>query len=111
MDGVEQKLDDVMGTGFVLLAIGGNAADTLRGLRAEIWENLAATPVAISLDGNPSKTVDLNSVTLDPEKISPRFMEYDGWTLLVRPDRYVAAAFTRGNVAKIETALQNWMPN
>tara|TARA_A100001037_G_scaffold26654_1_gene21578 strand:- start:600 stop:2183 length:1584 start_codon:yes stop_codon:yes gene_type:complete len=111
IDGVEQKLDDVMGPGFVLLAIGGNAANTLRGLRAEIWQKLAATPVAISLDDNQSKIVDLNPVILDPEEISPRFLEYDGWTLLVRPDRYVAAAFTRVTVAKVETALQNWMTN
>ena len=110
-DGDEQKLDEVMGPGFALLAVGGSAASALGNLSAKVWDKLAAVRISILLDGKTSENAEIAPVTLDPANASQRFEEYDGWTLVVRPDRYVAAAFSPGNEAKIEATIEAWLTN
>jgi 3-(3-hydroxy-phenyl)propionate hydroxylase len=109
--GDERKLDDVMGPGFALLAVGESATSALGSLSAEAWDKLAAVRVSILLDGKPSERRETAAVALDPANVPQRFQEYDGWTLVVRPDRYVAAAFSPGNEAKVEATIQAWLTN
>ena len=109
--GETAKLDDVMGAGFALLAIGPEAADTLATLGQTVWSQLDAkkvtlisdtpdadaTGVHIASDGGNARTSQ--TVRTTPDAMPRKLTHYKGKILLIRPDRYVAAAFTSENAA------------
>ncbi len=104
--GGEEKLDDAMGPGFALLAVGGDAAAALAHLDQPVWAHLDARRVGLSLDGlaHPDQgVVRIAGLATDalPRKLRP----YAGRILLVRPDRYVAAAFPPDRAAETAEAL------
>ena len=102
----EAKLDDVTGPGFALVAVGGDGAAALARLDQPVWAHLGAARVGLSLDGvargagNGVEVVGLSSTAL-PRKLQP----YAGKIILVRPDRYVAAAFAPAGAEDAAQAL------
>jgi 3-(3-hydroxy-phenyl)propionate hydroxylase len=89
--GETRKLDDVLGPGFALLAIAPSGADDLATLDHPLWARLDANRAALSKEGASG---DASVVRIQDGPLLHRFNKYAGKILLVRPDRYVAAAFT-----------------
>jgi 3-(3-hydroxy-phenyl)propionate hydroxylase len=91
-NGATRKLDDVLGPGFALLAIAPSGADDLAALDHPIWVRLDANPVVLTKD-EPTGSDRASVVRIEDGPLRHRFDKYAGRILLVRPDRYVAAAF------------------
>ena len=121
VSGDAAKLDDVMGAGFALLAIGSDAADRLATLAQPVWSQLDPKKVALIPDNTDPDTtgVHIGSYRADapspqivrtaPSSMPRKLAPYNGKILLIRPDRYVAAAFTPENVEAIAEALEAQM--
>jgi len=95
LDGHVHLLDDALGPGWALLAPTQGDTDPFAGLREPLWSDLNATHVLVSpaeqwprQQPGSIPVVDMQHV-LVPELwgAGPRFV-------LVRPDRYIAGAFT-----------------
>lgn len=112
-NGATAKLDDVLGTGFALLAIGDAAAAALAVLDQPIWARLDAERVALlPIDGEQRAGLTENRLRVAqiaaeamPRKLEP----YRGKILLIRPDRYVAVACSPTGVTDIADALSGLM--
>jgi 3-(3-hydroxy-phenyl)propionate hydroxylase len=111
-DGNTTKLDDVMGAGFCLLAIGTDAAAGLARLDHPVWAHLAARRVALipGITGDTEQVVSndteiLHMVGIAADAISRKLGPYKGKILLVRPDRYVAAAYAPGDAGTMAETL------
>jgi 3-(3-hydroxy-phenyl)propionate hydroxylase len=92
-DGGSMKLDDLLGTGFALLAIGGDAAIAIENSDNPLWHHLNAVRVALVPGHVNVPNIARKAIIADadlPQKLKP----YRGKFLLVRPDRYVASSFT-----------------
>ncbi len=105
-DGVTRKLDDVLGPGFALLSIGSPGEDDLALLDHPLWSRLDANRVALAR-GEPADNPDILCLAEGP--LRHRFDKYAGRILLVRPDRYVAAAFTAADADQIADRLTDLM--
>lgn len=90
--GETRKLDDVLGPGFTLLAIDPAGIDDLAALDHSLWARLDANRVLLCTDGS-TRAENAAVVRIDDGPLRQRFDRYAGRILLVRPDRYVAAAF------------------
>ena len=84
-----QLLDDVTGPGFCLIAQNAAGAAALAALEQDTLLGLPLT--AITLDTMGSGDLDALS-PVDPQAIRP-FLTHRDQIMLVRPDRYCAAAF------------------
>lgn len=111
-DGGTAKLDDVMGPGFCLLAIGADAATALADLNQPVWTQLETRRVVLVHDPDESaKSVTRNddaaglTVGITPDAMPGKLEPYRGKVLLIRPDRYVAAAFAAENAATAADSL------
>lgn len=118
--GENQKLDDVMGAGFCLLAVGADAAAALASLDQPVWAHLAARRVAL-LDRDPDgaggagqpetrrpdtrHTTGIIPVRIAADALPRKIGPYHGRILLIRPDRYVAAGFAPENADTAAAAL------
>lgn len=105
-DGSVDKLDDVMGPGFALLSVGGSPDTPFAGPPHEMWDRLAPTRLCVSTEApdNPPDDSVLRctwAAGRPPDQLIP----YDGKILLVRPDRYVAAAFAPDEASHIAGKL------
>ena len=90
-DGREVPLDDVLGPGFALLAIDPARDDPFHDLGHPLWERIGARRLAIVLGDrapgcDPRRVADLDGQLASFLGTGSRFV-------LVRPDRFVAAAF------------------
>ena len=90
-DGREVPLDDLLGAGFALLAIDPAVDDPFAALTHPLWERIAARRLAIVLGDrapgrDPRRVADLDGRLASFLGTGSRFV-------LVRPDRFVAAAF------------------
>ncbi len=104
--GAARKLDDVLGPGFALVAIGSSVADDMASLDHPLWARLDANRVTLTGDepaGGP------NLVRIAEGSLQHRFDKYAGRILLVRPDRYVAAAFSAAEASEIADRLTELM--
>ncbi|MDA0786302.1 MAG: bifunctional 3-(3-hydroxy-phenyl)propionate/3-hydroxycinnamic acid hydroxylase [Proteobacteria bacterium] len=104
--GETRKLDDVLGPGFALLAIVPSGVDDLAGLDHPLWSRLDANKLVLTKD---EPAGDVPEVRLDDGPLWHRFDKYAGRILLVRPDRYVAAAFAVGEANDIADRLSDLM--
>ena len=109
LDGDTLKLDDLLGPGFALLAIGADAAAALADIDQPVWTHLEARRVALlPTDGEPGDGLPgdrLRIARIAAEDISRKLEPYRGKILLIRPDRYVAAACLPAGAAAIAEAL------
>jgi len=87
--GKSLRLDDVLGLGFALLFVDMDSSDIAAALDHPLWERLEARQVVLG-----GQTENGAASFGFPNGSWPaRFAAYRGRVLLVRPDRYVAAAF------------------
>jgi 3-(3-hydroxy-phenyl)propionate hydroxylase len=102
-DGRQLPLDDVLGAGFALLAINPAADDPFAGLRHPLWDRIGARRVGILLHdrapGRDSKCV------ADLDGRLSAFLGAGSRFVLVRPDRFVAAAFEAGDEGHVAAQL------
>ena len=94
-DGHAVLLDDVLGSGFCLLALTRDPAALFGPLRHGVWDSLGASRVAVLPEGEPPVHAEDVRVVIAADGAADA--AFDGYTetlLLLRPDRYVAAAFT-----------------
>ena len=109
-DGEESKLDDVLGTGFALLSLGPEAAKAFVGLDQPIWDALAAKRVAlVSRSDGAGRQGDVRVVVDLDISLAGSLDCYRNKILLVRPDRYVAAAFELQNSHDIASRLSSFV--
>jgi 3-(3-hydroxy-phenyl)propionate hydroxylase len=90
-DGREVPLDDLLGAGFALLAIDPAAGDPFAALTHPLWDRIGARRLAIVL-GDRAPERDLGRVA-DLDGRLAAFQGTGSRFVLVRPDRFVAAAF------------------
>lgn len=98
------KLDDLLGFGFALLAIGGDAAIAIENFDHPLWHHLNVVRVALVPNHVNVPNIARKAIIADadlPQKLRP----YRGKFLLVRPDRYVAASFTLEGASAAADAL------
>lgn len=89
--GKPRKLDDVIGPRFALIVQSGAVEKFASEHLQMLWPEL--NPVLLSLAPRPSpQSAALHAAVLDPEIAFPLLAHRDQ-ILLVRPDRYAAAAF------------------
>jgi 3-(3-hydroxy-phenyl)propionate hydroxylase len=99
------RLDDLLGPGFALLGV--DVATAVWGtLDQPLWDRLVARRVAIAA-APPVAVPDDGTVAVGAEggAMPERFAAYRGKILLVRPDRYVAAAFAPGEAGTVAAQL------
>jgi 3-(3-hydroxy-phenyl)propionate hydroxylase len=94
-DGRTVLLDDVLGQGFCLLTRSETPTAAFAGLQHPVWNALAAHRVAILPAGytHPSAP-GITTVTEMDDAIRLALSTHPDAILLLRPDHYVAAAFT-----------------
>jgi 3-(3-hydroxy-phenyl)propionate hydroxylase len=102
-DGREVPLDDILGPGFALLAIDPAADDPFTSLTHPLWERIGASRLAIVL-GDRAPERDLRHVA-DLDGRLAAFLGTGSRFVLIRPDRFVAAAFGAGDEGHVATQL------
>ncbi len=108
-DGDETKLDNLLGPGFALLALGLDAEAALEALDQPVWERLDAARVALTTDAAANAAPRVRTVTLRAGETLPKFRPYEGKILLVRPDKYVAATFAPGDAGTVAAEIARRM--
>ena len=89
-----RKLDDVLGAGFSLLGVDTDGAAAFAQAGSPFWDRLDATRVVLAPTVPASRPdAEFTAVGMSDGALPARFARYRGKILLVRPDRYVAAAF------------------
>lgn len=92
-DGRFAWLDDEIGPGFGLLAIDTDS-EALERLRSPIWERLGVAKAHIALDDRlPAQLVNTPALADADGLLAEQLAKLRGKLILIRPDRYVAAAF------------------
>jgi len=101
--GQTRRLDDVLGPGFALLALGDQGSARLD---HPLWDRLAVNRVVLT-DAEPAGVCEdqATRVGTGAGGMPDRFAAYRGRILLVRPDRYVAAAFAPAEADAIADRL------
>ncbi len=94
--GKTRKLDDVLGPGFALVALGASAAARLAGLEAPV---LSASKVALYMDRPLSDPDGMEAVLVAGEDFG--LSAHWGSLFLIRPDRYVAGEWPADEAADI----------
>jgi 3-(3-hydroxy-phenyl)propionate hydroxylase len=111
VDGCRTLLDDVLGPGFALLAVDPREADPFGALAHPLWERLGACRVGVALDDRAARPTDgswRSVADFDGLLLGP-LADCAGSLLLVRPDRFVAAAFPAGRQGEVADRLTAWL--
>ena len=103
-NGQVSKLDDILGPGFALLAIDLADVTELTALDHPVWRLLAPRRVSLTVD-KCAVADGVTAVSFVDNLLRRRFEKYAGCILLIRPDRYVAAAFTAAESCSIGDRL------
>jgi 3-(3-hydroxy-phenyl)propionate hydroxylase len=94
-DGRTVLLDEVLGQGFCLLTRSEKPVAALAGLQQTVWNDLAARRLAILPSGcKHASSPGITSVTETDDAIRTALSTHPEAILLLRPDHYVATAFT-----------------
>ena len=102
-DGRQVPLDDILGAGFALLAIDSAADDPFAALRHPFWDGIRAWRVGVVL-GDRAPGRDTRRVA-DLDGRLGSFLGTGSRFVLVRPDRFVAAAFTGVDEGRVAARL------
>jgi 3-(3-hydroxy-phenyl)propionate hydroxylase len=105
-DGRRVALDEVLGDGYALLGVGARETPGLPDATAWPWATLAPTVVTLMLDDRHPRTgVDgIEIADLDGSLIE-LLGRYRAHTVLVRPDRFIAAVLDDDNVTRAAVAV------
>jgi 3-(3-hydroxy-phenyl)propionate hydroxylase len=104
--GQTRKLDDVLGSGFALLAVDIDPGSAFVDLDQPLWNRLDANRVALISAPRTGQLDDqVTMVGTHDGELPNRFGPYKGKILLVRPDRYAAAAFTPDRASEVTDRL------
>jgi 3-(3-hydroxy-phenyl)propionate hydroxylase len=105
----QPRLDDVIGMGFALIAQQEAAVRAMVDLRSQLWPDLAPTCIALG-DGLSANIAGIR--TLRPDRSHEHVTRpmaairaHRDQIILVRPDRYVAAAFFPEDCDGIQRAV------
>jgi 3-(3-hydroxy-phenyl)propionate hydroxylase len=108
MDGSVVLLDDVLGQSFCLLARTFNPDAVFSRLRHDVWQTLGARRVAILPAGaSTPRNGDIAAVAeTEDDGTAALFGRRSDAILLLRPDHYVAAAFTLSDADETAAVIQ-----
>jgi 3-(3-hydroxy-phenyl)propionate hydroxylase len=90
--GVSLPLDDALGDGFTLLAFSDDPVRFAAGTAQPIWQQLGVRRILITTSGTRS-TSAVTVLRASREQLVGADNRVEDLVLLLRPDRYVAAAF------------------
>lgn len=100
-EGAVVPLDDVLGTGFCLIAVGTGAL-AFDAFTQPIWDVVEARRIELALDDvNPLPSSTHLSIADVDEKLAATLARHVGDVLLVRPDRYVAGVCRPNDAASL----------
>jgi 3-(3-hydroxy-phenyl)propionate hydroxylase len=104
-DGGTRPSDDVLGTGFALLAVDVDEA-ALELLTQPTWSELDARRVHLRVGGlQPLRSESWRGIAVEGGALAEQLADLSGKVLLIRPDRFIAAAFAPGEAGGAEAAL------
>jgi 3-(3-hydroxy-phenyl)propionate hydroxylase len=105
-DGSHVPLDDVLGRGFALLQVGPHDKPSLPEITAWPWVSLTPTVVRLTLDDrHPQHGVGRIDVADLDGSLTEFVAPYRAHTLLVRPDRFIAAVLDDHNLTTVAAAI------
>lgn len=105
-EGAVVPLDDVLGAGFCLVAVGTGPL-AFDAFTQPIWDVIGARRIELALgDVNPLPSTTHLSIADVDEKLAATLARHVGEVLLVRPDRYVAGVCRPGDAASLADWLQ-----
>jgi 3-(3-hydroxy-phenyl)propionate hydroxylase len=98
-------MDDALGSGFALLAQAPDTAKFLAESQSELWPELA--PARVALSARPMPAADgIAGLISYPGLALAAVRAHRDQILLIRPDRYVAAAFWPDGAAAAVAAFR-----
>lgn len=104
----EVLLDTLLGEGFSLLAVSDHPDRMIAATGQEVWDRLGARRVVVTRD-QALQRLGAQIVSGDAERLVGKPLAGADLVLLVRPDRYVAAAFVPEEAAAVAEALEALM--
>lgn len=91
--GAYRQFDDLLGSGFALVNVGG-PVESLEGLSAPLWDRLQAVRVDVVFDDRlPRRNTPCRAIADADGLLAEQMVSLRDWIVLVRPDRFIAAAF------------------
>ena len=106
-DGIRAPLDEMLGHGFALLHFADHAAVAIDGFDHPFWAHIAARRILILPGGLGPADGSFDSVVGDiGDSLRKATGAKSGETLLLRPDRYVAALIRPGQAGDIAHQLE-----
>jgi hypothetical protein len=101
-NGRSTSIDAFAGNQFVLLGVGLTPAEVRDGADHPLCRQFNVRSVAVSLgDVAPPDDQGVSGARLDGEEMREHVVRHSGKLLLVRPDRYVAAAADPAHVREV----------
>ena len=104
--GDDVLLDKVLGPGFALVGLDCPAADLQAVVRMGLWHRLSVQAVSVASDASDANG---HAVVLRDSRFVETLRQHRGDVLLVRPDRYIAAAVRPEGLSRLEVELQRLM--
>ncbi len=102
-DGADVLLDPVLGSGFALLGLDCPGIDLQAILRRGLWQGLNVNGVSIASDASRAEE---HAVIVKDRRFDDVLKAHRGEVLLVRPDRFVAAAVSPAGLEGLEADLR-----
>jgi 3-(3-hydroxy-phenyl)propionate hydroxylase len=104
-DGVTRPLDDVLGSGYALLAVDPTADQPLRLPDHPLWELLQPACFRVLLDERFPYDGGWRTIADSDGTLRTALREARGRLVLVRPDRFIAACFTLSEAEHVSARL------
>jgi len=104
--GDDVLLDTVLGPGFALVGLDCPAVDLQAVVRIGLWHRLSVQAVSVASD---TSVADRHAVVLRDSRFVETLRRHRGDVLLVRPDRYIAAAVRPEELSRLEVELERLM--
>ncbi|GAA2823269.1 bifunctional 3-(3-hydroxy-phenyl)propionate/3-hydroxycinnamic acid hydroxylase [Kribbella solani] len=110
-DGTTVLLDEVLGDGFALLAVNPSNDELPSAiLDRPVWQRLRPRLAGLRTGGSIQSVAGGPEIVTDADGLlAPLLGGLQDVMLLLRPDRFVAAVFTAGEAAAIESKLAHWL--
>jgi 3-(3-hydroxy-phenyl)propionate hydroxylase len=104
-DGRIGASDEVLGNGFVLLAVDVEEIDLPR-LSQEIWSRLEARRVHLRVGHlQPLRVAGWEGIAVEDGPLARQLADASGQVLVVRPDRFIAAVFAPADADAVAATL------